>query len=41
MSKHQLIVKYLRETSNEAYVFGVAVGFALGAGFGFLVGLGW
>jgi hypothetical protein len=41
MDTHQTIVKFLRQFSNEAYVFGVVVGFALGVAFGFLMGLGW
>ena len=40
-ARHETITKYLRQVSTEAYVFGVVVGFALGAGFGFMVGMGW
>ena len=41
MDRHETITEYLRDTSNGAYVLGVLVGFALGFGFGFLMGLGW
>ena len=34
MDRHEIITKYLRDTSNGAYVFGVVVGFALGVRLG-------